>query len=57
MNYERKNNIYKGRNSNFQKKPDSRKNYIIGGNLKEQYQKTRSAKETQKRRWTSTERQ
>ena len=57
MNYERKNNIYKGRNSNFQKKPDSRKNYIIGGNLKEQYQKTRSAKGTQKRRWTSTERQ
>ena len=42
--------IHRSRNSNVQKKPDSRRNYIIERNLKEQYQRIRSAKGAQKGR-------
>jgi len=45
----------RSRSDNIQRKPNGRRNYIIGQNPKEKYQETRDTKVIGKRRRTSIE--
>jgi len=44
---------HESKDSNFQRKPTSRRNHIVERNLKKQYKKTRSSEGIGKREWPS----